>query len=400
MNVAKVVAIAVVVVLVLGILSVGAAYLITSGKQKRIIEDLEQAKALLENGEDKAALVILKKSAAANPDSPVAAETMFLLGKTMYKQEEESEKALAVFDRLLEDYPNSAWARQADYYKTVTLLDNRPISRDTREYFEKVIEKDANTQAVAVARFGVALDDLESGKDSRAREVMLGLLEEKLPEELRSQVEYTLGDINMRILYSPETTDDDEYYTIKRGDYIYKLAQKFDVPQELILKCNGIDDPRRLQIDQRIKIPKVDFSIVVDKSDNTLTLLNNGKFFKKYPVRTGAYENQTPVGEFKIQNKKKDPRWVNPRTLEVYPPGDPKNELGSRWMSFKNDRLGIHGTIQPETIGYYSSFGCVGMLEEDVEELFDLVPVGTPLKIVGEMDPKLVEKSEELGYRD
>ena len=69
-------------------------------------------------------------------------------------------------------------------------------------------------------------------------------------------------------------------------------------------------------------------------------------------------------------------------------------------MSFKDDRLGIHGTIKPETIGYYSSFGCVGMLKEDVEELFDLITVGTPIKIVGQMNPEIVEKSKALGYRD
>ncbi len=53
-------------------------------------------------------------------------------------------------------------------------------------------------------------------------------------------------------------------------------------------------------------------------------------------------------------------------------------------MSFYRDQLGIHGTIHPDTIGQYASYGCVGMLKEDVEELFDIVPLKTPLKIIGE----------------
>ena len=79
---------------------------------------------------------------------------------------------------------------------------------------------------------------------------------------------------------------------------------------------------------------------------------------------------------------------MNPRNHKLFPPGDPENELGTRWMSFQDDMLGIHGTIKPETVGFYSSFGCVGMYRKDVEELFDLIPVGTSIKIVGKMNPE------------
>ena len=66
---------------------------------------------------------------------------------------------------------------------------------------------------------------------------------------------------------------------------------------------------------------------------------------------------------------------------ETIPPGDPKNELGTRWIGFK-PAYGIHGTIDPKSIGKAMSNGCVRMHNEDVEELYDLVVVGTPVKII------------------
>ena len=99
---------------------------------------------------------------------------------------------------------------------------------------------------------------------------------------------------------------------------------------------------------------------------------------KKYRVSTGEKGN-TPTGNVKIVNKVINPAWYYDD--QVYPPGDPKNGLGSRWMGFDLKGYGIHGTIEPEKIGKPASLGCVRMRNEDVEELFDLVPIGTPVNI-------------------
>ena len=66
---------------------------------------------------------------------------------------------------------------------------------------------------------------------------------------------------------------------------------------------------------------------------------------------------------------------------ETIPGGDPRNELGSRWIGFKPS-YGVHGTIFPESIGKAESHGCVRMNNKDVEELYGLVVVGTPVKII------------------
>lgn len=194
-----------------------------------------------------------------------------------------------------------------------------------------------------------------------------------------------VGRANMERLFSPARGEGDTAYQVKSGDSINKIARSYKMTDELLLKCNGITDPRRLRPGQTLKVPNVDFSLHVDVTANTLVVRNAGKFFNIYPVRTGREAGTTPTGEFKILNKKANPTW-KPGDGRVYLPGDPANELGTRWMSFEGDILGIHGTLHPESVGEYASNGCVGMLKEDVEELFDMINVGTPLTINGEPD--------------
>jgi TolA-binding protein len=389
------------IIAVLVVLSVGGAYLVTAARQKKAMKELQNAKDLLANQKTEVAFKLLKEHIVRYPKGPTTAEALFLLGKIQIDQKPDSPDAIALFERILNDFPNSSYSGQAMYYKTLSLLNERPFKEETITLFEQLTKNpERNKQAASVAELGLAIDELDSRNLSQAKSRMDALLERTIPNELRSRIEDALGELNLRMLFSQELYGDDQTHELKTGEYLYNLARKYHVTLELLMKVNNITDPKRMQTGQKLKVPKVSFSIVVDKYSNTLTLLNDGKFFKKYRVRIGAYENQTPVGEYKVQNKKINPTWVNPRTLKMYKGGDPENELGNRWLSFKDDRLGLHGTIKPETIGYYSSYGCIGMYKADVEELYDLITVGTPLKIVGQMNPKIVEKSRALGFRD
>ena len=71
-----------------------------------------------------------------------------------------------------------------------------------------------------------------------------------------------------------------------------------------------------------------------------------------------------------------------PFTRAVVPPDSPKNILGSRWMGISEPGYGIHGTRDPDSIGQAVTAGCVRMLNEDVEELYAIVPIGTEIAII------------------
>jgi hypothetical protein len=109
---------------------------------------------------------------------------------------------------------------------------------------------------------------------------------------------------------------------------------------------------------------------------------------KVYPVAIGRKTSQTPIGDFKVINKLTFPTWF-PRGRDPIPPG-PANPLGTRWLGFKNG-YGIHGSNKPSVIGTMASAGCVRLYNKDVEELYEKVVVGTPIKVIYET----LELSEE-----
>ena len=89
---------------------------------------------------------------------------------------------------------------------------------------------------------------------------------------------------------------------------------------------------------------------------------------------------KTPAVEFFVYDKIIEPPWTRPEDNRHIEYGDPENVLGTRWMalrSINNPSLkgfGIHGTWERDSIGIQSSAGCVRMFNEDVEELFDIIP--------------------------
>jgi lipoprotein-anchoring transpeptidase ErfK/SrfK len=127
--------------------------------------------------------------------------------------------------------------------------------------------------------------------------------------------------------------------------------------------------------------------ITINRSTNRLTLYDNGKVSRAFPVATGQAIYPTPRGTFPIVVKYRNPWWYPPTSsswaqgLKPVPPG-PSNPLGTRWMGISSPGVGIHGTDAPASIGYSASHGCVRMQVPDAEWLFDQVDIGTTVHIV------------------
>lgn len=127
--------------------------------------------------------------------------------------------------------------------------------------------------------------------------------------------------------------------------------------------------------------------ITVDRVTNELRLFKNFKLAKKYRVAVGSQGHETPAGTYTINDKQVNPSWHVPMSDwagdlagTVVPPG-PSNPIKARWMGFF-DGAGIHGTSDRGSIGSNASHGCVRMLEEDVIDLYDRVPLGATIHVV------------------
>ena len=117
-----------------------------------------------------------------------------------------------------------------------------------------------------------------------------------------------------------------------------------------------------------------------DKSTSTV---------QTYPLGIGVEGFETPLGTFFINEKRANPTWYIPASLQekygmtTMPPG-PQNPLGEYIMKFSAGPYGIHGTHMPWGVGRLISHGCIRCYPEHIRLLYPQVSIGTKLEIIYE----------------
>ena len=156
------------------------------------------------------------------------------------------------------------------------------------------------------------------------------------------------------------------------------------------------DSSRRFAVPVRSVKPKVttkelqaryNHFIAISRSRRELRLFVNQRLVKTYRVGIGAAGFDTPAGEYEVESMAANPAWYVPNSEwagdlagKVIPGDDPSNPIKARWMGFY-DGAGIHGTADEASIGTAASHGCIRMLIPDVIDLYERVPLHTPLSI-------------------
>ena len=123
--------------------------------------------------------------------------------------------------------------------------------------------------------------------------------------------------------------------------------------------------------------------ITINLASRILTFWRDGKKVTMYPIAVGAKDAQTPVGKFSVLDMEVNPEWIDPKDTKKKVPSGEENPLGYRWIRFYGT-YGIHGTNRPDSVGSYVSNGCIRLKEENVEELYELTNIGTPVEIAYE----------------
>ncbi len=128
-----------------------------------------------------------------------------------------------------------------------------------------------------------------------------------------------------------------------------------------------IDKRTNVVLDTDAAKAKAVYSVFIEIEDKTLYLLEDGKSIKEYIIASGKSGYPTPLGSWTIVEK-----------------GDWGEGFGGSWMGLDVPwgKYGIHGTLSNSSIGYASSEGCIRMFNDDVAELYHLLPIGTEVMIV------------------
>ena len=210
-----------------------------------------------------------------------------------------------------------------------------------------------------------------------------------------------LNDLGRVLFFDPSSLPNDPFvarYTVSEGDSLSRIAKRGQISADwrIIQRLNNLRNPNAIRVGQSLKIPAGTFHAVVHKSDFMMDLYienDSGKVIvASYPVGLGAYDG-TPTGRFVVRTNSRlvNPQWTNPRTGEFFYADDPENPIGERWVGLQGidpdnkDLLGygIHGTIDPDSIGDMQSMGCIRLRDEDVKVVYEaLTEKGSQITIL------------------
>jgi L,D-transpeptidase ErfK/SrfK len=187
-------------------------------------------------------------------------------------------------------------------------------------------------------------------------------------------------------------------------DTFVDLARTYNVGYEELRRANpGVDawlpgEGTQIVIPTRYVLPNTPRrGIVVNIADYRLYFFPDGEEGRvySYPIGVARLERSTPLGLTQVTRKAVNPTWYPPESIRaehaaegrflpaVVPPG-PENPLGTRALYLGFPAYLIHGTHRPRGIGMRVTAGCIRLFPEDIEALYDMVPEGTPVRIVNQ----------------
>jgi len=195
------------------------------------------------------------------------------------------------------------------------------------------------------------------------------------------------------------------HYRIHEGDTLLDVARWYDLGYNEIVDANPGFDPFVPPVGAEVVIPTewvlpccTYQGIVVNIPEMRLYYFRRSPedprtiLVDTYPVGLGRDDRRTPRGRFRVEAKTVNPTWNIPESIRrehirergdarrVIPGGDPDNPLGKYRLKLTQRLYGIHGTDTPWGVGMEVTHGCVRLYPEDIERLFPLVPVGTPVE--------------------
>ncbi len=232
------------------------------------------------------------------------------------------------------------------------------------------------------ADFAAAMESaqrqLEGGQLASALRQLSGWYDSpQLSPEERQRLTALLDQVAGTVVYSTQNLLEPPY-EVQAGESLETIGEKYQVPWQLLAKINGIDDPAALRPGERLKVVRGPFQAVVGLQRRELTLWTaDGLYAGRFPIGVG---NELPPqeGTFAVSDKKTNPVYYGrDRAIGAE---DPSNPLGERWIAL-GERMGIHGTNDAQSIGRTDLPGSISLNEQDVNDVYDILSLGSRVTI-------------------
>ncbi|MGC8739546.1 MAG: L,D-transpeptidase family protein [Candidatus Hydrogenedens sp.] len=362
--------------------------LLPTSSTETIENNLERFKKMFDDGHYDDLISELKNYVKKEKQVDNLAEA-YLLWIELELKKEKANDAFTIAEEALQKCENSIRFPYLKYrYAQVAeAIGKRDIARAS---YQDIIDR-ASRGNRAYGYFGLARIEEQANEKIKARDLtQKAVMDAEWDSDLWNESLDLLGKLNVELIFSNTPTPESKVYTVQQGDSLISIGVKLNTPVGMLCRANQLDENIKLRLNQTLKYTPKDFRLLVERSKCRAFLVDEQGIFKRYKVGLGKPGHETTLGSYKIGNKQKNPTWFKPGEGSI-PAGDPRNELGTRWMPLVPSEpglptdLGLHGTIAPETIGTYSSNGCIRFYPEEVEEIYDLIVRSTPVIIKEEI---------------
>jgi L,D-transpeptidase ErfK/SrfK len=210
--------------------------------------------------------------------------------------------------------------------------------------------------------------------------------------------------VELRLDADSQVVGENITVSAKHEDTFVALARLYDLGFEELVRANPDVDPwlpgegTEVVLPTQFVLPNAPRSgIVINLPELRLYYFPDGEEGRvvTHPISIGRMDWGTPLGLTEILSKATNPAWYPPQSIRdehaadnrplpaVVPPG-PDNPLGAHALRLGLPGYLIHGTNKPSGVGMRVTHGCIRMFPEDIEALFETVPVGTPVRIVNQ----------------
>lgn len=197
----------------------------------------------------------------------------------------------------------------------------------------------------------------------------------RLSHQERLRLLDTLDPLAARVIYSTEHHLE-QPYEVRRGDRLVTVAEKYDVPWQLLRNINGINDPDFLVPGTKLKVIRGPFRAEVDLASQEMTIYLQRLYAGRFPLGVGNEPAPRP-GDYQVQRKELGKQFYASNGV-VLPAGDVKNPFGRCWLDLGSD-MAIHGSALQG--GGPSTPGCIGLSPRDADDVFAILSVGSRVNI-------------------
>jgi tetratricopeptide (TPR) repeat protein len=371
------------VVILVALVVVGIAVILSKYQAERAERIRQEQKSALEeayqenNPERMAELA--KALLKSGDESPDMERVMYLEALALQRLDRDGEGE--AWKRLLENYPDSAYAGEA-LLALARDAEERGAMSEAREYLDRLVESPASPPETAEARLMLARLSEQAGNDGIARKTYQEIVQDGRDPEAVRESKKALSELNRSLVFAAGANEFNDTYVVGLGDKLITIANDYDTTVDLLQILNP--DVGIIREGQVLTVPKTGgVRIEVDRAAFLLSVFSErkgteGRFMLAYPIGL-------PEG-----NERKTPgKYVVGQDKQVFPEKEDGvyGSLGSRYIELlladtgQSNRVALHGTNAPDSIGRVADANSLRLTNEDIEEVYALARVGTPVTV-------------------